>query len=133
MTGAPERMDDESGLVLKSIVFLLVFLVVGGIAVADGGSIIVAKFKVANAAQAASEDAAFAYKNSHNEAQARSAALADLTAPERITSFTIDPSTGDVTVTVVVRKVSTIAVKFIGFLKGFERAEATHTAQPPVE
>lgn len=130
-----ERLADERGFLLRTALTLLIFLAVAAIAVSDSGQIIVAKFKVASAAQAAAEDAAFEYKNSHDMQVARQAAEADVATSgggARIKDFEINQDTGEVTVTVV-RNVPTIAVKYIGFLKGFEKAESTHTAQPPTE
>ena len=135
MSRIRDRLGDERGLLLRSAITLLIVLVVGGVAVADAGSVIVAKFKVANAAQAASEDAAFSYKTNHDKDAAYQAALADIGTvggDAQITAFDVNTQTGQVTVTVS-RDVTTIAVKHLGFLKGFEKAEATNTAEPPTE
>lgn len=133
MSDVRERLRDEHGLILKALLILLVVLAVGGVALADTGSILLTKFRVADAAQEASTEAAFVYKTTGDRDQALQIAIAtvhDIDSGARIKDFVVDTATGAVTVTVR-RKVSTIAVKFFGFLEGFEKAESTNTAPSP--
>ncbi|MGQ0668859.1 MAG: pilus assembly protein TadG-related protein [Actinomycetota bacterium] len=133
MNDVRERLGDERGLILKTLIILLVVLVLGGVALADTGSILLAKFRVADAAQEASTEAAFVYKNTRDRDQALQVAIAtvhDIDPGARVKDFAVDTATGTVTVTVR-KKVSTIAVKFFGFLEGFEKAESTNTAPSP--
>lgn len=133
MSDVRERLQDERGLILKTLLILLVVLVVGGVALADAGSILLTRFRVADAAQEAATEAAFIYKTTGDREQALQVAIAtvhDIDTEARIKDFAVDTATGDITVTVR-KKVSTIAVKFLGFLEGFEKAESTNTAPSP--
>lgn len=132
---ARERLSDQRGLVGKILVVWLLILALFVVASIDTISILYTRFKVADAAQSASFDAASAYKTTHSRTEAEKAALTTIeaTAPgARLvpSSFVIDPATGDVTLTVV-KKVGTILVGRIGFLRHFTKASSTDTSSPP--
>lgn len=132
MTDVGRRLRSERGLVGKAIVFALVLMVLLGVAAVDTGSILFTKFKVDDTAQQASFDAAVTYRNTKDRQQAYESALAtveDQSPGARITTFDVNRQTGAVTLTVT-KKASTLAVRYIGFLKHFQRVEATETSLP---
>jgi Flp pilus assembly protein TadG len=122
----------EGGLVGKIIVIWLALLVVLGLAGFDTAQILLARYKVADAAQEASFQAANILHNDGDRRGALDAALAAVAAKDegaRVTEFTIDPQTRQVTVTVT-KKVSTLVVGRIGLLQGFTKATASDTSEP---
>lgn len=134
MSGARARLRDERGLIGKIAVVWLVLaalLVVAGI---DTVQILYARYKADAAAESAAFDAAVAWRstqgdrNAAYQAAVHSVEQSDPTA--RLTAFTIDPSSGEVTVTVV-RRASTLVVGRLSFLRHLTKATATQTAQPP--
>ncbi len=127
------RLSDQRGMVGKILVVWLLMLALFVVASIDTISVLYTRFKVADAAQSASFDAASAYKTTHSRTEAEKAALATIaaTAPgARLVSLVIDPATGDVTLTVV-KKVGTILAGRIGFLRHFTKASSTDTSSPP--
>jgi Flp pilus assembly protein TadG len=133
MTQARERPDAETGLVGK---ILLVWLVVAAIVVVgaiDSGTILLARYRAANAAQDASFQAAGVYHDTRDRRQATQAALASIEEKDdgaKLASLEIDPATGTVTVTVKDR-VSTLIAGRLGFTRRFTHVTAQDTSEPP--
>lgn len=123
---------EERGLVGKIIVIWLALMVVLGLAAFDTVQILLARYKVADAAQEASFEASNLLHSSGDRRAALEAALAavaDKDKGARVTQFTIDPQTQQVTVTVT-KKVSTLLAGRIGFLQGFTKATASDISEP---
>jgi Flp pilus assembly protein TadG len=94
------RLSDQRGLVGKILVVWLLILALFVVASIDTITILYSRFKVADAAQSASFDAASAYKSTRSRTEAEKAAIATIqaTAPgARLVSLVIDPATGAVT------------------------------------
>ncbi len=132
----PDVAHDERGLIGKILIVWLVVLVVLGVGAFDTVKILYARYKVADAAQEASFDAASALEKGGNRQEAYQAAVAavqqkdpDARIPPK-NGFVIDPKTNQVTVTVT-KKVSTLIAGRIGFLKKYTKATATDTSEPP--
>ena len=127
------RLREERGLVGKALVLIVVLIALFGIAITDGGSILVTRFKLDDEAQQAASDAAATFRDSRDRQKACVAAVASLreTDPEaRLTGCTVDTTTGGVTISVT-KKASTFVVRRLGFLKHFQKVQATETALPP--
>ena len=96
-------MKDERGLVGRAAITIMVLIVVGGVALIDGGSILVAKLQISDTADTAAAAAAGMYARSHSVEAARDAAIEaahERDPSSRVTSFTVTAA-GKVTVTVV--------------------------------
>jgi uncharacterized membrane protein len=129
------RLRDERGLIGKVIVLWLLLLAVFAVAAVDTGSILLARFKVSNAADTAAFQAATEYKASGDRAKAYEAAAREVQKEvpgARIPSggFSVDPATGDVTVRVVKKAWSLVAGR-LSFTKSYVKVSATSTAEPP--
>lgn len=124
----------ERGLVGKILVLWLVLGVLLTLAAVDTVQILVARFKVADAAQSASFEAARTLATSGGDRTAASKAAEDAVEaadPDaKMKDFVVGTATADVTVTVT-KKVSTILVGRFGVLEAFTRATATETAPLP--
>ena len=123
---------EEHGLVGKIIVIWLLLMVVLGLAAFDTVQILLARYKVSDAAQEASFEASSELHRSGDRRAALEAALAavaDKDKGARVTEFAIDPQTQQVTVTVT-KKVSTLVAGRVGFLRGFTKATSTDTSEP---
>ena len=127
------RLHDQRGLIGKILIVWLLILALFLVASYDTISILYTRFKVADAAQSASFDAASAYKTTRDPAEARKVALTTIqqtASGAKLVSFVIDPATGDVTLTVS-KKAGSILAGRIGFLKHFTKAVSTDTSSPP--
>jgi Flp pilus assembly protein TadG len=121
----------EGGLVGKIIVVWLALLVVLGLAAFDTAQILLTRYLVADAALVAAFLASAVLQNNGDRRGALDAALAAVAEKDegaRVTEFTIDPQTQQVTVTVT-KKVSTLIAGRIGFLKGFTKATESDTSE----
>jgi Flp pilus assembly protein TadG len=117
----------------KIVVVWLVFLVLFGVAAWDAGTVMIARFKLQNAAENAAFEAASAFKTTRDLRQAKQAALDQLKQDAdgaRMTKFRVDQTTGKVTVSLSER-VSTVLAGRIGYFKKLTRATASHTSGPP--
>lgn len=125
---------DERGLVGKIIVLWLVLGLLLALAAVDTVQILVARFKVADAAQGASFEAARTLKTSGGDRraafEAAKDAVAETDADAKMKDFVVNPASAEVTVTVT-KRVSTILVGRFGLFDGFTRATATETAPLP--
>jgi hypothetical protein len=130
---ARSRARAEDGLVGKLLILWLVMAAVLVVAAVDAGTILLARYRAADAAQNASFDAAGAYHTSKSERAALQAAKASVAASDadaRLASFELDPRTGDVTVTVT-QHVSTLVAGRFGFTQAFTHVTATDTSEAP--
>ncbi len=136
MTTLAGRVRDERGLIGKIAILWLVLLALFVVAAIDTGSILYTRYKVADAADTASFEAASVYKETHDQRAALEAALAkvqELDPGARIPSkqgFVLNTQTGEVTVTVSKRSWTLLAGR-IGFTKKYVKATATETNGPP--
>lgn len=134
MNRAPTLAADERGLIGKILVLWIVLgllLLVAGI---DTAQILLTRFHVADAAQAAAFDAAATLRSSRGDRdasyQAALQAVHDVDADVKLTDFVIDGQTGQVTVTVT-GKASTLLAARIGFTKHLTKAKTTETSGAP--
>jgi hypothetical protein len=100
----PRSLHDEAGLIGKVAVVWIVVLLLAGLLLLDGLSIVLATFRLSSTAQAAASTAATTYKNLHDAPQACAAAEPgllsdDVAVPENGAWCKIDPDTGAATIT----------------------------------
>ncbi|MDP9242092.1 MAG: hypothetical protein M3O84_02830 [Actinomycetota bacterium] len=125
------RPDSESGLIGKSLVVVLIFIAILGVAAVDGGAIIVTKLGVSNAAQQASFDGAESYKATGDASGAEQAANATATGQgAKLVRFVVNRSTGAVTVTLT-KKAPTFFVQRFSFSRPWGQIKVTDTAVAP--
>jgi Flp pilus assembly protein TadG len=133
MNGRSRARADE-GLVGKVLVVWLAIAALIVVAAIDAGTILLARYRAADAAQEASFQASNAFERSHDRRDAIQAAI-DVVAEKdegaKITTFEIDPRTGAVTVTVS-NIVSTMLAGRLGFSKDFTHVAASDTSEAPV-
>jgi uncharacterized membrane protein len=127
------RVGDERGLVGKIMVLWLALLVVFAIAAWDAGSVMITRFKLQNAAESAAFEAASTYKTTQSVNEAKATAVAQVKQDDegaRITSFKVDQTSGEVTITLA-KRASTILAGKIDFLRKLTKATASNTSGPP--
>jgi len=130
-----ERLRDERGLMGKIMFVWLALLVVFLLGAWDTGSILLMRYKVSSAANDAAFEAASVYKTTHSLDQAKTAALDQIQQQvpgAKLTKdgFVLDPTTGNVTITIT-KRASTLLAGRISFLKHFTKAVGTGTGSPP--
>ncbi len=132
MRGFAGAASDERGLIGKILVLWLVLAALFLVFAYDGIQVAVTRFRVADAAQNAAFEAAAALRSSPGDQraayQAALQAIEEAGSTLRLTEFVIDPQTRQVTVTVT-RKVSTLLMGRIGFLKSLTKARTTETSE----
>lgn len=129
-----ERARDERGLMGKITLLWLALLILLVIAAIDTASILYTRYKVSDAADEASFQAATVYKDTSNQQAALQAALAkvkELNPGAHLTAFKVDPQTGEVTVTVTKRSWSLLAGR-LPFTEKYVKVVETATNGPPV-
>ena len=134
MRSLAERARDERGLMGKIAILWLALLVLFVVAAIDTGSILYTRYKVADAADEASFEAATVYKDTRNQQVALQAALTkvkELTPGAHLAAFKLDAKTGEVTVTVTKEAWSLLAAR-LPFTEEYVRATETATNGPPV-
>ncbi|HEX9122103.1 MAG TPA: pilus assembly protein TadG-related protein [Actinomycetota bacterium] len=127
------RVADERGLIGKIMILWLALLVAFGIAAWDAGSIMITRFKLQNAAESAAFEAASTYKTTQSVNEARQTALDQVQQDAegaRMTTFKVDPTSGEVTVSLA-KRASTILAGRIDFLRKLTKATASNTSGPP--
>jgi hypothetical protein len=126
--------SDERGLIGKILVLWLVLGILLVVFAYDGIQVAVTRFRVADAAQTAAFEASATLRSTQGDrAEAYQAALAAVEeegSSLRLVEFSIDPQSGQVTVTVT-HKASTLLMGRIGFLKSLTKARATETSELP--
>jgi uncharacterized membrane protein len=134
MNRAPTLAADERGLIGKILVLWIVLGVLLLVAGIDTAQILLTRFHVADAAQAAAFDAAATLRSSRGDRdasyQAALQAVHDVDADVKLTDFVIDGQTGQVTVTVT-GKASTLLAARIGFTKHLTKVKTTETSGAP--
>jgi Flp pilus assembly protein TadG len=125
------RLSSERGLVGKTLVLLVIFIAVVGVAVVDGSAIFFAKLSVEDTAQQASFDGAETYKETRDLQQAEQAASATASAKgAKLVHLVVDKQTGAVTVTLT-KKASTIVVQRFSFSRTWGQIRVMDTAEAP--
>jgi len=134
MNRAPTLAADERGLIGKILVLWIVLGVLLLVAGIDTAQVLLMRFHVAHAAQAAAFDAASTLRSSRGDRdasyQAALQAVHDVDADVKLTDFVIDGQTGQVTVTVT-GKASTLLAARIGFTKHLTKVKTTETSGAP--
>jgi len=134
MNRAPTLAADERGLIGKILVLWIVLGVLLLVAGIDTAQVLLTRFHVADAAQAAAFDAAATLRSSRGDRdasyQAALQAVHDVDADVKLTDFVIDGQTGQVTVTVT-GKASTLLAARIGFTKHLTKVKTTETSGAP--
>jgi hypothetical protein len=133
-TTSPRTLHDEAGLIGKIALLWIIVLLLLGLLLLDGLSIVLATFKLSNTAQAAASTAATAYKNTHDLEKACVAAEPDLLhdnvpVPEDKDWCKIDADTGTATI-VLHTSASTIVLGRISATQDFTKIKAKETAEP---
>jgi uncharacterized membrane protein len=113
----------------------LLLLAVFVVAAVDVGAIALTRFRVANAADKAAFQAASEFKDSQDRVKAFEAAsqvVEDDVPGAKIPAdgFSLDPASGDVTVTVVDRSWSLVAGR-LSYTRSYTKVAATSTSAPP--
>jgi len=135
MSGGPtlaSRLRDERGILIGAVAKLVIFLVLLGLFLFEGGSVIWARLSAQDTADAAATAAVTTYRDTRNIRRAHEEALdavADKDPLAELTSFEVH---NDGSVTTRVRKVAeTLVIQHIGFLEGLTVARGTATIEPP--
>ncbi len=127
------RLSGERGLVGKAIVFMLLVVVLLGVAAIDTLSVVFTKTQLSDLAEQAAKDAADNFQHSRNQERAAQVATHTISAEDpdaKLAKFGVNFKSGVVTLTV--RKVaSTIAFKYFDELKRFTVARVTVATGPP--
>lgn len=135
MSGGPtlgERLRDDRGFLIGAVAKLAIFLVLLGLFLFEGGSVIWARLSAQDTADAAATTAVTTYRDTRDIRQANQEALRavdDKDSTAEMTSFEVH---GDGSVTVRVRKrAETLLLQHIGFLRGLTVARGSATIEPP--
>ncbi len=127
---------DERGLIGKVMLAWVVILLILGVIALDGGSVLLAKYRTADAAGNAASEAAYTYKQTKKIADACD--MADSVVASEDPEARIPPSgcfvnIQDGSVTITVKKVAnTLLFKRVDFLADLAKASATETAPAPI-
>jgi hypothetical protein len=124
----------EAGLIGKAAVLWIVILLLVGLLLLDGLSIVLTTFKLSNTAQAAATTAATAYKNLQSTSNACTAAQADLLGdnvpvPENGAWCKIDPTSGVATITLKT-EASSLILGRLSFSQDLTKITVKETAEP---
>jgi uncharacterized membrane protein len=127
------RLRDETGLVGRSTVVLMVLVVIFGLAAVEGGSILFTRLSLQDTADAVANAGAGSWYNAKSFRQAEEASQQSLVEHDptaKLVGFQVDPSSGNVTVTL--KKVaSTMLVQRFDFTKKIGVIRVSSTAGPP--
>jgi hypothetical protein len=135
---APRRarpsLADEAGLIGKVAVFWIVALLLIGLLLLDGLSIVLTTFKLSSTAQGAASAAATTYKNVHDVDKACTAAEAsllgdDVPVPTNETWCTIDTSSGATTIELK-KTATTIVLGRMSFTEELTKVKVDEAAEP---
>ena len=135
MTRHPSRSPhDQAGLIGKVAIVWIVVLLVIGLLVLDGISIVLTTFKLSSTAQGAASTAATTYHSLHDATKACLAAQPDLLSdnvdvPKNTTWCKIDPTSGQATITLKTTASSLILGR-ISFTRGLTEIEVKEEATP---
>jgi hypothetical protein len=135
MTGNPSRsLHDQAGLIGKIAIIWIVVLLLVGLLVLDGISIVLTTFKLSSTAQGAASTAATTYHSVHDATKACQAAepglLTDnVDVPKNATWCKIDPTSGQATITLKTTASSLILGR-ISFTQHFTEIVVKEEATP---
>jgi hypothetical protein len=129
-------LHDQAGLIGKIAIIWIVVLLLVGLLVLDGISIVLTTFRLSNTAQAAASTAATQYRNLHDIPKACTAAEADLAAdgvpvPDSDTWCKIDPGDGQATITLKTTA-SALVLGRVSFTRDFTKVSVKESAVPPL-
>jgi Putative Flp pilus-assembly TadE/G-like len=127
-------LHDQAGLIGKIAVFWLVVLVLVGLLVLDGISIVLATLRLSSTAQSAASTAATQYHNLHDAQKACTLASADLISdgvpvPENEKWCKVDTSTGEATI-VLHSTASSLVLGRVSFTKDVTDVTVRESAEP---
>jgi len=119
---------DQRGLIVGFFVRMLVAMALLGLAIEEGGQIVVAQVKAESVARAGAQAGADSYWSTKDAGKAKKAAREAIRAKDpgaKMVAFTV---TTDGTATVTVREVAqTLVVKHVSFLEGFGEQRSAQT------
>ena len=124
-------MRDETGLVGRAAITLLVLIILGGLAAVDSTAVLFAHLQASDVSDTAANAGATAYANTRDVKSARIAAVEAAKEQDdhvKIVKFSVNDN-GFVTVTVQ-KTASTFIVKRVGFLRNFGVVDETSKAGP---
>jgi Flp pilus assembly protein TadG len=125
------RLADERGFVIASLIRLVVVLLVLGLVVVEGGSILFTRLTLGDAVEYAATQGAAQLQSSRSPQAAQAAtaeALAERENDATLTRFEVLPD-GGVRVTAT-KQAATILLQRIGFLEDLARVEVTASGRP---
>jgi hypothetical protein len=127
-------LRDEAGLIGKVALFWIIGLLLLGLLLLDGLSVVLTTFKLSNTAQAAASTAATTYRNLHDITKACDAAELDLLrdnvqTPANDTWCKVDLDTGHATI-VLHSTASSLVLGRISFTKAFTKIAVKEGADP---
>jgi Flp pilus assembly protein TadG len=132
MTPRLGLIRDERGLIGGFLIKTLLFLGIVGLAGYEGGHILIADLSAQSAADRAAATGAAVLASTDSVEQARQAAINavhDADPGSRVTAF---EAHGDgIVLVTVVKRVETLVVQHVGFLRKWGRVEATGEGRPP--
>jgi Flp pilus assembly protein TadG len=135
MSGRPpfaSRLRDERGILIGAAAKLVIFLVLLGLALFEGGSVIWARLSAQDTADSAASRAVTTYRDTRNIRRAHEEALAAVAEKDQTAEMTSFEVHSDGSVTVRVRKVAeTVVIQHIGFLEGLTVARGAATIEAP--
>jgi Flp pilus assembly protein TadG len=125
------RLADERGFVIASLLRLVFILLVLGLVVVEGGSILFTRLTLGDAVEYAATQGAAQLQSSRSPQAAQAAtaeALAERETDATLTRFEVLPD-GGVRVTAT-KQAATVLVHRISFLEDLARVEATASGRP---
>jgi uncharacterized iron-regulated membrane protein len=127
-------LHDQAGLIGKIAVVWIVVLLLVGLVVLDGISIVLTTFRLSSTAQTAATTAATAYKNAHDVQDACTAAQPDLAAdnvpvPDSDTWCKIDTASGQATISLKATA-SALLLGRLSFTRDFTKVSVKESAEP---
>jgi hypothetical protein len=131
----PLDLRDGSGLIGKVALFWVIAVLLIGLLVLDGVSILLTTFKISNAAQAAATAAANEYKDSKDGDEACLAAEATLLqenqpVPDNDSWCKVNAESGRATISLKAQA-STLVLGRLSFTRDYTKVTAKESADPP--
>jgi len=133
-THSLRTFNDQAGMIGKIALLWIIGLLLMGLLILDGLSIVLTTFKLSNTAQAAASTAATVYKNTHDLDKACEAAQLDLlrdnqAVPENDTWCKVNEATG-VSAISLRATASSLAVGRVSFTQDLTKISVKETAEP---
>jgi Putative Flp pilus-assembly TadE/G-like len=125
---------DQAGMIGKIAIVWIVVLLLVGLLILDGISIVLTTFRLSNTAQAAASTAATTYKNTHDAKDACVAAESDLitdavTVPTNESWCKIDPTNGQATISLK-STASALVLGRLSFTRDLTKVSVKESAEP---